>query len=48
MESCEAMLGATSSASQVQPKLPLASAAGVRLGTEGLRPGSRSSLPAVF
>lgn len=48
MESVEAVLGATSSASQVQPKLPLVSAAGVRLGTEGLSPGSRSSLSAVF
>lgn len=33
---------------QMQPKLPLVSAAGVKLGTEGLSPGGRSSLPAVI
>lgn len=32
---------------QMQPKLPLVSAAGVRLPTEGLSHGNRSSLPDV-
>lgn len=47
MESCEAVLGPQALLVQMQPKLPLVSAAGVRLSTEGLSPGSRSSLPAV-